>query len=129
MVSLGIPPAECNSIAAWYGSSSRSRENSDCSSELQDQIINLTLTRCCASSDSGIEFDTYKEEAEAKCFLNDLDKLLNCLNCDKPLLGDSTMACAALIERVDMDIQKSGGCYSATVSLSHQTQICCTEIV
>lgn len=125
-VSLGIPPAECNSIAVWHGDIVRSRENSECSNSFISRDLNITITRCCVRADAAVGFDQVAESDDAMCFLSDLESLIECLVCtDPPLLSGKTMACAATMNSVRLDLEKLGGCYSATINLSYDDVICC----
>lgn len=128
-VSLGKPSAECNSIAFWYDSATgNAADNGDCRTDVFDTSIVVTMTRCCANSDTQIDFDTAAEEKEALCFLTDLETLIQCLSCGAgSAIADDIMSCGVIIEDIQMDGQKMGGCYSVDISLEITNQICCTE--
>lgn len=123
-VSLGIPPAECNSIAVWLESSQRARsDNSECCTSIFNTDINITLTRCCGEREV---FDPKAEDKDAECFLNDLCRLRDCLSCGSCVLADYDLGCGGLISEVRMDMEKQGGCYSATLTLGI-TEDCCGQ--
>lgn len=126
-VSLGIPPADCNSIAFWYDNSRRNRvDNGECTTSALDTEITITITRCCVTADAEVSFDFLQEEKDAKCFLDDLDALLACLSCNgSTLLEDYILSCGALITNVRLDNEKMGGCYSANITISFTEDICC----
>lgn len=124
-VSLGIPPADCSSIAVWLDSSRRNRsDNSECCTNIYDTNINVTITRCCMTTDADIEFNPTKEEQDAACFLDDLCKLRDCLSCGGCDLSSYAMGCGLVVDDVRLDQEKMGMCYSATIALKI-TEDCC----
>lgn len=129
-VSRGLPPADCSSIAAWYGSSRRARDNQDCSTLLYDTTLNITVTHCCITPDGEVAFDFAREEIEAQCFLENLMAIRECLSCNSSeVLAPYRLSCGALVENVSADLEARGGCYSATLSLSLLEEDCCPEPV
>lgn len=130
-VSLGRPPAECNNIAIWYDSSGRNRsDNGDCTTNVLDSEIVVTITRCCVAADSGLEFDFAQEEKDAECFHSDLDALISCISCAaSTLLEDHILSCGTIIDEVQLDQERLGGCYSADIRLSFTEEICCPVVV
>lgn len=124
-ISLGRPPAECNSVAFWYDGSSRSRtDNVDCVTTVFDTDLVVTLTRCCVSADANLEFDVAQEEKDAQCFLNDLEALVNCLTCGA-VAELKTLSCGVLVSDIRVDQEKQGGCYSVDIILNVTDEICC----
>lgn len=124
-ISLGEPPADCNSIALWYSSSSRNRsDNSDCITQYLDSTLNITITRCCVTADASPTFSPAQEQKDAECFYADFESLLTCLTCND-ILDDWITSCGANISSIRWDNSKSGGCYSATISLFFTEEICC----
>lgn len=123
-LSLGRPPADCNSIAFWYKEMSRSpRDNTDCITTIFDTDIVLTITRCCVVADSAIGFNFTQEEHDAQCFISDLQALLCCLNdIDVP-----SISCGPFILEVQLDQERLGGCYSADIVLSLTDELCCPD--
>jgi hypothetical protein len=125
LVSLGFPPADCSTIAVWLDSSARSRgDNPDCCTDIYDTQINITITRCCMSADGQIDYNPTVEEQDAQCFLDDLCKLRNCLGCNGCELQDHTISCGLVVNRVELDRTKQGGCYSATISTTIVENCC-----
>jgi len=127
-ISLGRPPADCNSIAFWVDSSRRNRfDNGECTTSTLDSEVRVTLTRCCIAADSGLQFDTKQEEKDAKCFHDDVQALLACISCNgSTLLQDYIISCGTLISDVRYDQERLGGCYSVEISLSFTEDICCS---
>lgn len=124
-VGLGVPPADCSSIAVWLDSSSRSRgDNSECCTEYYDTQINITITSCCNKADKSIGFNPIVEEKDAECFLNDLCKLRDCLSCGGCSLGQHSISCGLVVDRIDLDMEVHGTCYSATISTTIVENCC-----
>ena len=127
-VSLGIPPAECDSIAAWMSYQRRTEDNSECQNAYFDHAVNLTLTRCCINTDAAKEFSHASEQEDAQCFLRDIDALINCLTCES-LANLESSDCGSTIGEISYDLEKEGGCYSATITLNRLVIECCSEEV
>ena len=125
-VTRGMPSADCNSIAVWYGGSSISdRDSSECEVWF-DSLVNITITRCCMMPDAEAEYDPARENAEAQCFLEDLTSLRNCLYCNAtPIMEPYMDGCSAQISSVEVDTEAEGGCYSATVTFNVLERDCC----
>lgn len=122
-VSMGIPPAVCNSIAAYFGEAIRSGTDSSECILVTDDTFYITITRCCAESE---EFNSAAEEAEAKCFLEDLELLMQCLHCNIAAVMDPfTDDCSPIIDSIIADRVREGGCYSATITISFAQVNCC----
>lgn len=124
-VSLGEPPADCDSIAAWLEESSRNDVSPECKTTLLDTTIKVMITQCCVAADAELEFDPAKEQKDAECFLNDLDLLRQCINCS--LESNDGLSCNLTLSRISTDVEKMGGCYSATLELEMTEQECCPE--
>lgn len=122
-VSMGQPSADCNSIAAWLDMKDRSSVNPDCATAHMDVAIKLMITRCCTSLDAQEQFDPTLEQKEAQCFLNDLDLLISCINCN--LTAPEDMSCGYVLSSVLTDNEREGGCYSATLSIDLTEEECC----
>jgi hypothetical protein len=121
-VSLGVPPAACNSISAFWELSSRNAtDSSDCMTVF-DHTLTVVITRCCGEDE---EFDPLREDQEASCFLADTELLLNCLTCNAGSVLDSYVNCAPEIGEVRFDAEKEGGCYAAAISISFSAMECC----
>lgn len=129
LVSLGEPPADCNTIAFWLSASRRNRsDNTECTTAILDSDVTITLTRCCVTADASPDFDYIQEEKDAECFHQDLEALLTCLSCEgSTMLEEHISSCGTLITSVRLDREKLGGCYSASIDLSVTHDICCPE--
>lgn len=125
-VSRGMPSADCNSIAVWYGGSSKSdSDSSDCETWF-DSFVNVTITRCCMQPDAEEVYDPARENSEAQCFLEDLTSLRNCLYCNATAIMDPFVdGCSAQIANIDVDNEAEGGCYSSTITFSVLERDCC----
>lgn len=126
-ISLGRPPADCNSIAFWYDGSARNRsDNGDCRTNVYDTDLMITITRCCASVDAELAFNPVNEEKDAKCFLDDLSALRNCLSCaSSDSLSSHIISCGMIVSEVKADQEKYGGCYSADITIRIVEDDCC----
>lgn len=126
-ISLGKPPADCNSIAFWYDGSSRNRsDNGDCKTNVYDTDLTITITRCCTSTDAELNFNPIQEEKDARCFLEDLAALRACLSCDSSsALSSHILSCGLLVTSVNADQEKYGGCYSADITVRIVEDDCC----
>lgn len=121
-VSLGAPPAICNSIAAYIEQAQRSEVDSDdCNTVTEDEIV-ILLTRCCGETE---EFDPAAEDAEAKCFLRDLFTLKTCIECNLRDTLDPYTHCAPQLDGIAFDSEREGGCYSAAIRISLSEISCC----
>lgn len=121
-VSLGVPPAECNSISAYLDEQVRTNNSDDCFL-VTDDTFYLVLTRCCNEQEV---FDPIFEDEQAECFLHDLDALKTCLACNlKDTLGPFSPQCAPYIKRIGLDAEKRGGCYSAEIEIVMSDMNCC----
>lgn len=123
-VSLGEPPADCNSIGIYLDRKDRNPANGECSSSILDTTVKVMITRCCGEQEV---FSSTQEEADALCFLTDLDLLVNCINCSLGEALSDALSCSAYISSIDTDLEKQGGCYSATLELELTEQDCCLE--
>lgn len=122
-VSMGTPPAVCSSIATHFGSAERSdRDSSECLL-VTDDILHVTITRCCNEPEV---FNPVQEELDAKCFLDDLWRLKTCVACEVGAALDAfTESCTPVLESVRADNEREGGCYSAVLTISFTEVNCC----
>jgi hypothetical protein len=124
-VSMGTPPAVCSSIAAHFGGATSNRDSSECLL-VTDDVLHVTITRCCVESEV---FDPVREDLNAKCFLDDLWRLKNCIACEaSAVLDPYTEGCSPVFESVRVDVEIEGGCYSATITLSFTEVNCCPPL-
>lgn len=121
-VSLGAPVAACNSIVAWWDHSSRDDDSSDeCNLVMESRLI-VGIIRCCGERE---EFDPVAEDADAKCFLDDLFILKTCLACNAAMALEPYIHCEPYVEDLAWDDEKEGGCYSAALSITMSEYQCC----
>lgn len=126
LVSRGMPPADCSSIAAWYGGSRRDRDSAECATDLYETSLSFTVTHCCITPDQGVGFDFEREEIEAECFLENLMAIRECLACEATaVVGSRMTGCGALVSSVSVDPEPRGGCYSATIRVDIVESECC----
>lgn len=121
-VSLGAPPAICNSIAAYIEEALHNGADSDMCNTVTDDIIVIMLTRCCGETE---DFDPMAEDAEAKCFLRDLFALKTCLLCNIGDTLDPYTHCHPTLDGIAFDGEREGGCYSAAIRISLSEISCC----
>lgn len=131
--SRGVPPAECDSIAAYWGSR-RSSPEIDCEglspcSLIIKQDLDIAITKCCAEPDAGGdrgEFDFAAEDAESVCFERDLQIIEDCLEChDWTQFGIDHAVQSVTLRSVDRDNNTAGGCFSAYLRLELVYTKCC----
>lgn len=121
-VSLGAPPAVCNSIAAHWDYASRDDESSDDCQSVTDDNLMITITRCCGERET---FDPAAEDADAKCFLEDLYIMKTCITCNASSALSPYTHANPKVEEIMFDDEKDGGCYSATIRISMSEMQCC----
>ena len=126
-VSLGEPPAQCDSISVFMDSVSRDDTSSSTCQLITDDAFTVTMTKCCAERE---EFDPTQEDLDAQCFLEDLYALKTCLDCNiADTLSEFTHDCGPDITRIEFDGEKQGGCYSASIHISMSEFNCCPDPV
>lgn len=123
LISMGIPPADCSTIALWLDSSRRNRsDNNECCTSVYDTQINITITRCCLVSARGEVWNPLLEEQDMECFLADICRLRECLSCNGCTIPG--IGCGLQVLDVSFDREVQGGCYSATISVN-VVEDCC----
>lgn len=125
-VSRGMPPADCNSIVARYDGGRRNdRESNDCDSVFEEEIV-VTLTKCCVTPDIQTNWNPVLEDAEAKCFYDDLALLRQCLICNgMTALEPYVDGCKPYVTATVLDPMSEGGCFSGSIVIRFRNVDCC----
>lgn len=121
-------PAECNTISLVWGRK-RNEYEDDCGFTSCDRQVttdlSITITRCCVTSDAGLQFNIAAEENETLCFLRDLEVLENCIECTnwRQLSIDHAIDRISLSDTTPGTTR--GGCMDATLSVRIVSTECC----
>lgn len=135
--SRGIPPADCNSIAVTYtdrgvahiGDCAHTTAYSPCPDYIATLGMRVVITRICLRPDVGAggSFDAVAEDAEAACFMDDLDALEACIMCgDWRQIGVDHRVAKLRYDGTSEDVETEGGGYSAYLDITLVGSECCT---
>lgn len=116
-VGLGIPPADCSHIAAYFVGTAMLPQSSNCHMMMRERY-ELMLNRCCLRN-IGDEFDAGLEDDDALCFLRDFGALMECIACELPTIIQPYVRTAQNVsfKAARADTQSEGGCYSGIIAI------------
>ncbi len=128
----GVPPAGCNSIAAYWGDTVAAPQRSDCPilkpcgpSVLDTHQLNILVTNICIKPDGG-QFDWAAEQKAAECFYRDLEIVEQCLRCqDWTNIAGIDGFKSLEYRRTVRDAAAQGGGYAARIVLDITSRQCC----
>lgn len=127
----GIPPADCNSIAAsWIDRAVQPFEDcprlTPCGQWEAAYGLRIVITNVCAGPDAQERFDWRAEDAAAACFDDDVDLLEQCIQCaDWTQLGLDHAISEIRYDGTNYDIESEGGGFSAYIDLTIIANECC----
>lgn len=125
-ITLGPPPEECNTLAAFYNRTAAKRRITGCSQTLTTTIT-LQLTRCC-NFDAIQDFDWESEVREAACWNRDFWQLLACLSCTiSTVLEQWVTSCDDVEIYAEAPHEREGGCFSGYIHITYPTSPCCDD--
>lgn len=131
----GIPPADCNSVSAsWmdrdvssFGDCDPGEGVQSCGEWNATHGLRIALTRVCMGPDQQPAFAWELEDAEAQCFMDDLDLLEECIQCtDWTEVKNTNSLYSLRYDGTTLDIESTGGGYSAYIELTLVAAECCT---
>lgn len=133
LLTMGRPPAECNTVAVYPGTSLRVRSTaaSNVCRTTREEVVHVMLTNICHSIDADADWDWRAEEQQMACVMDDVETIEACLQCSLvDWLGDLVNgACGELyVSGVDFDDMRSGGTYSVEWSIRFLRAVCCPEV-
>lgn len=128
-VSQGRPTADCSAVTMWPASSDDILRKLGRCDTYRSEGFRVTMTRCCATVDSVAgAFEPTREDAEAECFLRDVDLVDRCLVCNVPEIL-STMGRIDCddnpVRGVVFDQERQGECYTAEWVITYQRAVSC----
>lgn len=128
-VGTGRPTADCNSIVFWPSISSYNGLRMDrCVRSYRTERATITLTRICGNVDSQVQFDPAREDKDAQCFYEDLERIVQCLICDtNDVLKPFRIDCGdeSLVRDVVFEVERLGDGYQADVILQFDRALSC----
>jgi hypothetical protein len=129
--SRGIPPADCNSIAAsWVDRTVAHFADCDTPAPCEDwqatHGLRIVITNICAGPDAQETFDWRSEDAAAACFEDDVDLLETCIQCgDWTQLYNDHFLTALRYDGTTFDVESEGGGFSAYIEITLVAGECC----
>lgn len=129
LIARGRPPQECNQIGFWLGEDVVSTFE-DCSDGICDGQhtfpLSIELVRICAAPQQGIAMDFKREEAESKCFYDDIDALECCFDSGSWVQVRADHSIDSIKRRrTQFDGTSQGGAFSARIVLEITADVCC----
>lgn len=127
----GIPPADCNSIAAsWVDRTVASfgdcLPHAGCSEWDSTHGLRIVVTNICVAPDAQERFDWRAEDAAAACFDDDIDLIEECLQCaDWSQLAADHSITSIRYDGTTYDVESEGGGFSAYLELTIVAAECC----
>lgn len=137
LISAGAPPAACSSIGIYpagsaIASESRAGAGIGRCHTLLNETMRIMVTRCCESVDGSVEWTPEIDQAAMLCLVRDIERILECLECNLHDFLQDTTICPednARISRVQWDTSVQGQCYSAAIDFTYQRKLCCPPVV
>lgn len=132
LLTMGRPPAECNTIAVFPSTSTRLRStaSSNRCRTTREEFAEILLTNVCHSIDADTDWDWAAEEKQMACVLDDVETIEACLQCHLREWLEPFVNCSddeLYVVSVVYDDMRSGGTYSVRWTIRWLRAICCPE--